>query len=45
MIPLEINGKKYQADVGPDVPLPWVIREYLTAMKSNIVSGPLERMK
>jgi isoquinoline 1-oxidoreductase subunit alpha len=29
MIPLEINGKKYEADVAPDEPLLWVIREYL----------------
>ena len=29
MISLEINGKKYDADVPPDVPLLWVIREHL----------------
>ncbi len=29
MISLEINGKKYQVDVGSDVPLLWVIREHL----------------
>jgi len=29
MISLEINGKKYEVDVSPDVPLLWVIREYL----------------
>ncbi len=29
MISLEINGKKYDVDVGPDVPLLWVIREHL----------------
>ncbi len=29
MIDLEINGKKYQVDVSPDVPLLWVIREHL----------------
>ena len=29
MIALEINGKTYQVDVGPDVPLLWVIREHL----------------
>ncbi len=29
MIRLEINGKSYQVDVPPDVPLLWVIREHL----------------
>jgi isoquinoline 1-oxidoreductase alpha subunit len=29
MITLEINGKKHEVDVAPDVPLLWVIREYL----------------
>ncbi len=29
MISLDINGKTYQVDVGPDVPLLWVIREHL----------------
>jgi isoquinoline 1-oxidoreductase alpha subunit len=29
MISLEINGKKYEVDVGPDVALLWVIREHL----------------
>jgi aerobic-type carbon monoxide dehydrogenase small subunit (CoxS/CutS family) len=29
MISLDINGKNYQADVGPEVPLLWVIREQL----------------
>src|SRR5512139_1179045 len=29
MISLEVNGKKYRVDVGPDVPLLWVIREHL----------------
>ena len=29
MISLDINGKSYQADVGPDVPLLWVLREHL----------------
>ncbi len=29
MISLEINGKKYEVDVSPDVPLLWVIREHL----------------
>jgi isoquinoline 1-oxidoreductase alpha subunit len=27
MISLDINGKTYQVDAGPDVPLLWVIRE------------------
>src|SRR5512140_1300823 len=29
MISLDINGKTYQVDVAPDVPLVWVIRERL----------------
>ncbi len=29
MISLDINGKRYEVDVPPDVPLLWVIREYL----------------
>ena len=29
MISLEINGKKYEVNVSPDVPLLWVIREHL----------------
>jgi len=29
MISLEVNGKRYEVDVSPDVPLLWVIREYL----------------
>jgi isoquinoline 1-oxidoreductase alpha subunit len=29
MISLDINGKAYQVDVGPDIPLLWVIREHL----------------
>jgi isoquinoline 1-oxidoreductase subunit alpha len=29
MISLEINGKRHKVDVSPDVPLLWVIREYL----------------
>ena len=29
MISLEVNGKKYDFDVGPDTPLLWVLRERL----------------
>jgi isoquinoline 1-oxidoreductase alpha subunit len=29
MVSLEINGKKYEAEVSPEVPLLWVIREHL----------------
>ncbi|HEY3489146.1 MAG TPA: (2Fe-2S)-binding protein [Candidatus Deferrimicrobiaceae bacterium] len=29
MIPLTINGKRHQADVSPDVPLLWVLRDHL----------------
>jgi aerobic-type carbon monoxide dehydrogenase small subunit (CoxS/CutS family) len=35
MISLDVNGKKYDVEVSPDVPLLWVIREHLgfTGMK------------
>jgi isoquinoline 1-oxidoreductase alpha subunit len=29
MISLDVNGKRYEVDVSPDVPLLWVLREYL----------------
>lgn len=29
MISLDVNGKRYDVDVSPDVPLLWVLREYL----------------
>ena len=29
MVSLSVNGKTYQVDVEPDVPLLWVIRDYL----------------
>jgi isoquinoline 1-oxidoreductase beta subunit len=29
MISLEVNGKKYEVEISPDVPLLWVIREHL----------------
>ena len=29
MITLEVNGKRYEVDVPPDVPLLWVLREHL----------------
>ena len=29
MISLDVNGKKYQVEVSPDMPLLWVIREHL----------------
>ncbi len=29
MIPLKVNGKRYEVDVPPDTPLLWVIRENL----------------
>jgi isoquinoline 1-oxidoreductase alpha subunit len=32
MISLEVNGKRYEVDISPDVPLLWVIREYLKLM-------------
>ena len=29
MVTLDINGKKYEVEVSPEVPLLWVIREHL----------------
>ena len=29
MISLQVNGNRYEVEVGSDVPLLWVIREYL----------------
>lgn len=29
MITIEVNGKKHKVEVGPDVPLLWVIREHI----------------
>jgi isoquinoline 1-oxidoreductase beta subunit len=29
MISLEVNGKKYEVEVSPDIPLLWVIREHI----------------
>ena len=29
MVSLDINGNMHMVDVGPDIPLLWVIREYL----------------
>ncbi len=29
MIPLQINGRRYEVEIEPDVPLLWVIREQL----------------
>jgi isoquinoline 1-oxidoreductase alpha subunit len=29
MITLDVNGKRYEVDVPPDVPLLWVLREHL----------------
>jgi aerobic-type carbon monoxide dehydrogenase small subunit (CoxS/CutS family) len=29
MISLDVNGKKYEVDVGPDTPLLWVLREII----------------
>jgi isoquinoline 1-oxidoreductase alpha subunit len=29
MISLNVNGRKYEVDAGPDVPLLWVIRDHL----------------
>ena len=39
MISLEINGKAYQVDVAPDVPLLWVIRERLNLTGTKFGCG------
>jgi len=39
MISLDINGKAYQVDVGPEVPLLWVIREHLKLMGTKFGCG------
>ena len=36
MISLEINGKRHNVDVRPDVPLLWVIREHLAAHRDEV---------
>ena len=46
MIPLNINGKPYQADVAPDTPLLWVLRDtpHLTGTKLRLRPGPVRRL-
>jgi isoquinoline 1-oxidoreductase alpha subunit len=39
MIPLEVNGKHYEVDVNPDVPLLWVVREYLALTGTKYACG------
>ena len=39
MIRLTVNGKKYQVDVSPDVPLLWVIREHLNLTGTKYSCG------
>ena len=39
MISLDINGKAYQVDVGPEVPLLWVIREHLKLIGTKYSCG------
>ena len=39
MIELEVNGKKYQADVEPDASLLWVLRERLKLTGTKYVCG------
>ena len=39
MIDLKVNGKSYQADVGPDVPLLWVLREHLRLVGTKYGCG------
>jgi len=39
MINLNINGKAYQVDVAPDVPLVWVIRERLKLIGTKFGCG------
>jgi isoquinoline 1-oxidoreductase alpha subunit len=39
MISLEVNGKCCEVDVSPDVPLLWMIREYLKLMGTKFRCG------
>ncbi len=39
MISLNVNGKMYQVDVDPDVPLLWVIRDHLRLMGTKFGCG------
>jgi len=39
MIFLDINGKRYEVDVPPDVPLLWVIREHLNLTGTKFGCG------
>ena len=39
MISLEVNGKKYDCDVGPDTPLLWVLRETLGLTGTKLGCG------
>ena len=39
MIDLNINGKKYQADVAPDTPLLWVLRDHLKLLGTKYACG------
>jgi isoquinoline 1-oxidoreductase alpha subunit len=39
MIRLEVNGKHYEVDVAPDVPLLWVIREHLKLVGTKFGCG------
>jgi len=39
MVSLDINGKMHKVDVGPDVPLLWVIREHLRLTGTKFSCG------
>jgi isoquinoline 1-oxidoreductase alpha subunit len=39
MVDLHVNGKKYQADVDPEVPLLWVLREHLKLVGTKFGCG------
>jgi isoquinoline 1-oxidoreductase alpha subunit len=39
MVDLNVNGKKYQADVDPEVPLLWVLREHLKLVGTKFGCG------
>lgn len=39
MIRLKVNGKSYDAEVDPDVPLLWVLREYLKLVGTKYGCG------
>ena len=44
MISLEVNGKRYEVDVSREVPLLWVLREYLKLTGTKFGCGASMRV-